>query len=64
MPQAEQWNDIGELLELTEEDMKEVVSQEANLTSVKCLRKILKVWLDKGQPPPTWETIRGIKEVL
>ena len=55
-PMSKQWRDIGDLLDLTEEDLDKVESQYGSSHAM-CMKKMFQVWLRRGEPPPTWDAI-------
>ena len=60
---SQQWRDLGTLLDLTDEELDKVESQ-CSSDPLKCTLSILKVWLSKEGPPPTWELILDAVDCL
>ena len=53
---SQRWREIGDYLELTDEELDRVESQCGSNPS-ECMRIMLKAWLKKGEPPPTWKFV-------
>ena len=59
---ADNWENIGVLLGIEPWQLNSVKTAE-NLPQ-NCLREMLKVWLKRISPPPTWSSIAEAIEVL
>lgn len=59
LPLASEWENIGTLLDMREEDL-DVIQQNYFRRPRDCLREMIKTWL-KVNPAPTWE---GLVEAL
>lgn len=58
-----QWREMGEFLELTDEELDRVESESGPAPS-KCMKSMLRVWLSREEPPPTWQEILEVVEVM
>ena len=54
LPLASEWENIGLCLEL--DNFKDSVKATAK-TPPSCLREMLKLWLNRVDPPPTWKEL-------
>ena len=53
---ASVWEDIGILLGIDDGQLKQIESD--NASDIKaCLREMLRVWLSRVDPPPSWSAI-------
>lgn len=55
IPIAEEWQNIGTLLELEDEALSSIAA--VGKKDVDRLREILKLWLSQEDPVPTWEAL-------
>ena len=53
IPLASEWENIGLFLKL--ENFEDLI--DASRTKASCLRETLKLWLNRVDPPPTWEEL-------
>ena len=53
---ADKWEDIGIMLGIKTSDL-DAIKSAGNSTSQGCLREMLKLYLQKDSPPPSWTTI-------
>jgi hypothetical protein len=59
---ADKWEDIGIMLEIEEGQLNKVKSDNAG--SGDCLREMLKIWLKRVDPKPSWSSMAEALEVL
>ena len=59
---SEEWKEVGLFLNLEEKKLKEV--EKHGTTSQSCMKEMLKVWLAREQPPPTWVAIIEVLDFL
>ena len=60
---ANQWEDIGIVLDIEDGELKQIKSDNA-VDSRACLREMLRVWLSHVDPPPSWSTLAEALEFL
>ena len=60
---ADKWEDIGIMLDIEEGQLNKVKSDNAS-NSGNCLREMLKIWLKKIDPKPSWSSMAKALEVL
>ena len=53
---ASDWEDIGVELEIEDSDLKQIKSDNSG-DSKACLREMLRMWLSRVAPPPSWSAI-------
>ena len=59
---ADQWEDIGIQLGIEDGLLRQVKAD--NETSGRCLREMLRIWLTRVDPPPSWPAIIDALNVL
>ncbi len=59
---SQRWREVGDYLELAEEELEN--AQSSGSTPSDCLKSMLKVWLRRVDPPPTWKAILEVVEFL
>ena len=57
-----EWREVGFFLNLEEKKLEEV--EKYGTTPQLCMKEMLKVWLARKQPPPTWAAIIEVLEFL
>ena len=57
------WENIGILLEIESHRLDSIKAVEHHNTQ-NCLREMLKIWLNKTNPPPSWSAIINALECL
>ena len=62
LPVAGKWENIGVLLKIDEHILQVIKAD--NLESRKCLRELLKFWLKRIDPHPSWSDIAEVLEHL
>ena len=60
---ADKWEDIGILLGIKPGRLDAIKTAE-NHTAQSCLREMLKIWLKRISPPPSWSAIAEAIELL
>ena len=60
---ASKWEDIGISLEIEDGKLERIKIDNAN-DSRSCLREMLRAWLSRVDPPPSWSAIAGALECL
>ena len=60
---SDNWEDIGILLGLDPERLDDIKTAENNKPQ-SCFREILKIWVTRVSPPPSWAAIAEAIEVL
>ena len=56
LPIAEEWENIGTLLELSQKDLDSIAADEAKVMN--CLRQMLRLWLSQiNDPSDVWQTL-------
>ena len=60
---ASGWENIGILLGIDSKTLDSIKATEKS-TSENCLREMLKVWIKKVSPPPSWSAIAEALEVV
>ena len=55
IPIAREWQNIGVLLELTDQDLKSIAAKDDS--DVNHLREMLRLWLSQVDPPSSWEAL-------
>ena len=53
---ASDWEDIGIELEIADSNLKQIRSNNSG-DSKACLREMLRMWLSRVDPPPSWSAI-------
>ncbi len=53
---AHKWEHIGVLLDIEIEKLDAIKTAENNMAQ-SCLREMLKIWMKRISPPPSWEPI-------
>ena len=53
---ADKWEDIGIMLGIKTSDL-DTIKSARNQTSQSCLREMLKLYMQKDSPPPSWTAI-------
>ena len=62
-PIATHWEDLGIFLDIDADLLSEIKS-ENDFECTACLRELLKIWLKKGSPPPSWAAIADAFDML
>ena len=60
---SDKWEDIGILLGI-EPGRLDAIKTAENHTAQSCLREMLKIWLKRVSPPPSWAAITEAVELL
>ena len=60
---AYEWEDIGIQLDIEEGQLKQIKADNVG-DSRRCLREMLRVWLDRVEPFPTWSDVAMAIESL
>ena len=60
---ASEWENIGVLLGIDPNKL-DTIKETENSKSESCLREMLKVWLKRVDPPPSWSAIAKAVEFL
>ena len=60
---ANEWEDIGIELDIEEGQLRQVKSDNAG-DSKACLREMLRVWLSRVAPPPSWSAMADALDTL
>ena len=60
---ANEWEDIGIQLDIEEGQLKQIKSDNAG-DSKACLREMLRVWLRRVAPPPSWQAMANALDTL
>ena len=60
---SDMWEDIGILLGIKDGQLKQIRTDNAN-DSRSCLREMLRIWLSRVDPPPSWSAIAEAVEFL
>ena len=60
---AAKWHNLGIMLEIDDGELSKVKSDNAG-NSDDCLREMLKIWLKKVDPKPSWSSMAEALEVL
>ena len=60
---ADKWEDIGVLLGIKDGQLKAIKSNDGR-DSTSCLREMLRTWLSRVDPPPSWSAIAEAVEFL
>ncbi len=60
---SQQWREVGEFLEVAEEELEKVESQ-SGPTPSKCMKDMLRAWLKREDPPPTWKAILEVVDFM
>ena len=60
---ANEWEDIGIQLDIEEGILKQIRTDNAGECRA-CLREMLRIWLSRVDPPPTWSAIAEAVEIL
>ena len=60
---ADKWEDIGIQLDIEEGYLKQIKSDYAG-DSKACLREMLRVWLSRVAPPPSWSAMAAALDTL
>ena len=55
IPIAKEWQNMGILLELNDQDLKSIVADGDG--DINHLREMLRLWLSQVDPPPSWEAL-------
>lgn len=63
MTVASKWEDVGILLDIEPESLESLKTAENN-SSQSRLREMLKIWLKKINPPPSWSAIADALQSL
>ena len=58
-----EWENIGILLEIESHRLESIKTAEHHST-LNCLREMLKIWLKKINPPPSWSAITDALKCL
>ena len=53
---ADKWEDIGILLGIKDGQLKKIKTDNSSNSS-SCLREMLRIWLSRVDPPPSWSAI-------
>ena len=61
---ADKWEDIGILLDIEEGQLNKVKSDNDAGNGGDCLREMLKIWLKKIDPKPSWSSMAKALKVL
>ena len=61
---SQQWREVGEFLELPEEELDRVASQCTGSTPSRCMKTMFRAWLGREEPPPTWKAILEVVDFL
>ena len=59
---ADQWEDICILLDIEDGQLSQIKSDNAN--SKTCFREMLRIWLKRVNPSPSWSELAGALEIL
>ena len=62
VPLAKEWENIGLCLGL--EDITNSFNASIETSAASCLRETLKLWLNRVNPPPTWEELAEAVELF
>ena len=57
-----EWENIGIQLELEDGQLKQIKSDNGNADA--CLREMLRVWLNRVAPPPSWSAMADALDTL
>ena len=60
IPIAKEWQNIGILLELSDQDLKSIDTDGDN--DINHLREMLRLWLSHVDPPPSWRALAEATE--
>ena len=60
---ANEWEDIGIQLDIEEGQLKQIKSDNVG-DSKACLREMLRVWLSRVAPPPSWSAMADALDTL
>ena len=60
---ADKWENIGILLGIDDGQLK-VIKSNTPSDNIACLREMLRIWLSRVDPPPSWSAIAGALEHL
>ena len=60
---ANEWEDIGIELDIEEGQLKQIKSDHTG-DSKACLREMLRVWLSRVAPPPSWSAMADTLDTL
>ena len=60
---ANEWEDLGILLGINDGQLKQIKSDNAG-DSKACLREMLRVWLSRVDPPPSWSAMADALDTL
>ena len=60
---ANEWENIGIQLEIEEGQLKRIKSDNAG-DCIACLREMLRVWLSRVAPPPSWSAMADAVDTL
>ena len=60
---ANEWEDIGIELDIEEGQLRQIKSDNAG-DSKACLREMLRVWLSRVAPPPSWSAMADALDTL
>ena len=60
---ADKWEDIGILLGIKDGQLKTIKSNDSK-DSTSCLREMLRIWLSRVDPPPSWSAVTEATEFL
>ena len=60
---ADKWENIGVLLRIDDGQLRVIKSNNTS-DSISCLREMLRIWLSRVDPPPSWSAIAGALERL
>ena len=55
IPIAKEWQNIGVLLELTDQDLKSIAAD--GDSDINHLREMLRLWLNQVYSPPSWKAL-------
>ena len=60
---AGSWETIGVMLEIEDGELKRIKADHGS-DSASCLREMLRIWLNRVVPPPTWSAIAKAIDTL
>ena len=61
---ADKWEDIGIMLSISVRNLNKIKSAPGNQSSQSCLREMFKLYLERNNPPPSWNAIVEVLEFV